>query len=351
MRLRNKETSDPEQPIEINRFRMLVPQAGYCWLEDAYPSRDWGEENRRTLNSGPPYMAVNGLSSPARVYHPFKDTPDLFLKFKDLSLDRDSLVRFANEYGWLGERGIVEYRGAHSVRAVGFSTWTDQIQKMTIADRLLNWVRNKDQHALSRHFVWHPDRFDVQVRIEMDGKGIVATKAGCLPNPDRVCFWGWLVGSRIMPYELPELRKLGWRRSDFTRPALLIAAGIINEQLGQLCRPMLTMDHKNACLRGYWTANNLLGCIWLQFYLSVIGQLKLRKCTVCGREMDVSDSRRSKRVHQRCSKNERQARWRAGRKGKTSKAKPARELGRGSSRRAPSADGSHNSRRLGPTRA
>jgi hypothetical protein len=330
---------------------MLVPQAGFCWLDGAHPSPAWGEENHRTLNSGPPYMAVKGPSTPARVYYPFKDTPDLFLKFKDLKLDRDSLLTFANEYGWIGEHGKVEYGGAHSVRAVGLSTWTDQIQNMTIAHRLLTWVRTKDQRALSRYFVWHPDRFDVQVRIEMDREHMVPSKPGDSPNPDRARFWGWLVGAHIMPYEVPELPKLGWRRNDFTRPALVVAAYIINEQLGQFCRPMLTMDHKNARLRGYWTASDLLGCMWLQFYLSVIGQLKLRRCIVCGREMDVSDSRKSKRVHERCSKNGRQARWRAKQKLKPQKAKPARELGRVSIPRAPSAGGSHKNRRLRATRA
>jgi hypothetical protein len=314
MGLPNQEYSDPERPIEINRFRMLVPQAGYCWLDHASPSPAWGEGNRRTLNSAGPYMAVNGLSVPARVYYPFKDTPDLFQKFKNLSLDPDSLLKFANEYGWIGERGKVECGGAHSIRAVGLSTWTDQIQKMTVADRLLHWVKIKDQQALSRYFVWHPKRFDVQVRIEMDGKSMLETKLGCKPNPDRVRVWGWLVGAHILPHEVPELPKLGWRRNDLTRPALVIAASIINEQLAQFCRPMLTMDHKNACLKGYWTAENLLGCMWLQFYLSVIGQLKLRRCTVCGLEMDVTDSRKNKRVHERCSKNRRQARWRARRK-------------------------------------
>lgn len=184
---------------------------------------------------------------------------------------------------------------------------------MTIASRLLNLVRTKSQQELSRYFLWHP------------GKSMVATKPGSRFNVDRARFWGWMVPTDIRPDEVPELQKVGWRRSDFTRPALLVAARIINERLRQFCRPMLTMDHKDASLRGYWTASNLLGCIWLQLYLSVIGQLKLRRCTVCGCEMDVSDFRRNKRVHDRCSKNSRQARWRANLK---LKPKTNRQLGK-----------------------
>jgi hypothetical protein len=56
---------------------------------------------------------------------------------------------------------------------------------------------------------------------------------------------------------------------------------------------------------------NLLGCIWLQFYLSLIGQLKLRRCVVCEKEMDVSGSRITHKMHDRCSRTKRQAKWRA----------------------------------------
>jgi hypothetical protein len=309
MRLPDSKNSDPERPIEINRFQMLVPQHGYCWLDDAYPSQAWGEENRRALMSGPPYMVMKGPSTLSRVYHPFIGTPDLFLRFKNLNIDHDSILKFANQYGWIGERGVVEYGGAQSIRAVGLSTWIDQIDKMKIAYRLLDLVRIKDQQALSRYFFWHPKRFDVQVRITMKGETMCSYIPGSDTERGHLC--GWLVGGHIMPSEVPDLPKLGWERNDFTRPALVIAASIINKEIGQSCRPMLTMDDKNACLRGYWTAENLIGCMWLQFYLSVIGQLKLRRCTECGLEMNVTNSRTNKRVHDRCSKTKRQARWRA----------------------------------------
>jgi len=268
-------------------------------------------------------MVVQGSSTVGRTYYPLKDTPDLFQKFKNLSLDRDSLLGFANEYGWIGERGMVQYGDAESVRAVGLSTWVEQIQRMTVADGLLTWVSVNDQPALRRYFVWHQEKFDVKVQIEMNGKTIRPftpppdLNPELTPRPDRVILHGWLVGSHIMPHEVPDLPKLGWGKHDLTRPALVIAASIINDQLWQFCRPMLTVDHKNARLRGYWTAANLLGCMWLQFYLSVIGQLKLRRCAVCGREMDVSNSRSSKRIHESCSRTERQRRWRAKKKAQT----------------------------------
>lgn len=311
---RLQEDCDPERPIEVNRFRMSVPQAGYCWLDDAYPSPAWREENRRALASGPPYMAVNGLEIPARVYDPFTDVPDLFLKFKDLSVDCDSLLRFANQYGWIGKRGRVERTKGSCYRVVGFDTWVEEIQKMMVADRLVNLARIQDQQALRRYFAWQPDQFEVQVRIEIDGKTMGALKPDSEFKFQESRVYRWVVSTCVMPHEEAKLSKLGWCRGDFTRPALRYATDIINERLGRWCQPALTMDDRSAGLRGFWTARNLLGCIWLQFYLSLIGQLQLRRCTVCGEEMDVTHSRKSRRVHARCSKNRRQARWRAKRK-------------------------------------
>ena len=80
-------------------------------------------------------MAIKGPSTLARVYYPFKDTPDLFPKFKDLDLNPDLLWRFANQYGWIGERGMVKYARIDSIRAVGLSTWAREIQDMNLADR------------------------------------------------------------------------------------------------------------------------------------------------------------------------------------------------------------------------
>jgi hypothetical protein len=60
--------------------------------------------------------------------------------------------------------------------------------------------------------------------------------------------------------------------------------------------------------------SSLLTTIWLQVSELLLGERRLRRCEICGRLMDVSDAARpnAKRVHQQCSRNERQKRWRSG---------------------------------------
>lgn len=61
------------------------------------------------------------------------------------------------------------------------------------------------------------------------------------------------------------------------------------------------------------TPSSLLSAIWLQFSELVAGSRKIRKCDVCGRWMDISETARpnAKRMHDRCGKTKRQSRWRA----------------------------------------
>ena len=308
MRLPERLLQRPDWPLDVHKFVMEVPVVGYRWLENAYPSAEWGEENRRQLASGPPYMVVQGLRRPARRYQPLVDTPGLFQKFKELSPDRESLLRFANEYGWIAEKGNVSGDGVRGWPAVGLATWENEIQDMIVADRLFQLASREDNHALRQFFTWHPEHFQVEVAIEVEGGIMRSSKNRKRINPHLKNWRGRLAGGLVPPHI--DVRSLGWKRGDFVLPALSIVEYIVNERIWNLCRPILQLSTSGK-FTGNWTSVNLLGCIWLQYYLTVIGQLKIRRCAVCGGEMDVSHSRISRRMHTRCSRNKRQAAWRA----------------------------------------
>ncbi len=294
---------------------MPVPVAGYCWLDDATPSRTFGSENQKLLGPAP-YMvfkaqadgSTKGPGVPVRWSLPLIETPDLFHQFRDLRIDPDSLLRFADQHGWIGETGRVDYQKRGWMPAVGKQSWINEIQAMVVADQLLVWAENKDPY-LKQYFFWHPTQFDVRMELRIYGRRIWAEKAGQAHDSARgpMCGWHeWLV----RPDQVERLQAIGWKRNDLVGPARLAAMKIINERLEKLCHPRLYLDARGG-MTGHWTPVNLLGCIWLQFYLSIIGQLKLRRCTVCGKEMDVTGSRSTRKMHDRCSKRTRMARLQA----------------------------------------
>lgn len=310
MRLQDHPDHDREttldRPLEVNHFRMLVPESGYCWLRGATPSPDLGDQKQ--LGRGP-YMAVQAfvepnslLDTPAREYFPLIDTPDLFRRFRDLELDSDALLSFANQYGWLGASGKVDYGERCWISAVGISRWQSEIQSMIVADHLFQCVETDDRRTLRPYFKWHETKFDVRLAVRLSGRGITALPAQKVSAGP----WGeWLV----MPGQIDCLKELAWHRDDVLGPARLALMNIVNERLEALCHPRLYLDAQQGFI-GHWIPVNLLGCIWLQFYLKLLGQLKLRRCVLCGIEMDVTDSRSTRKMHDRCSRNQRQSRWR-----------------------------------------
>jgi hypothetical protein len=260
--------SDPDRPMESHKFVMYVPHGGYAWLDDAYPTVFPGVPETPHSRTGPPFM-VQLQEFPERSYEPLVEVPDLFRKFMDLKPDRESLLCFANQYGWIGVQGLVTSRNYPGILALALSTWQREIRDMYHADRLLRMANANNDHAIRQYVSRERDELSERGWVEFRGKGF-----------------------------------------SYTAWALKVAESIANQKLSTLCRPVLRL-HASGRHTGHATSQNLLGCIWLQFYLMAIGQLKLRRCTVCGGEMDVSSSRSSRRMHTRCSRNKRQAAWRA----------------------------------------
>ena len=59
LRQPDPEKDIPDRPIEVNSFRMPIPVAGYCWLDDATPSRVPSEAANEKLLGPAPCMVVN----------------------------------------------------------------------------------------------------------------------------------------------------------------------------------------------------------------------------------------------------------------------------------------------------
>jgi hypothetical protein len=310
----------PDRPIEVNHFRMSVPDGGYCWLDDARPMRLFGEENRQLLGPAP-HMAMRGFVSgnkeiPAREYFPLLDTPDLFLRFKDLNLDPESILIFANKYGWIGGTGDVQSRGRDWIRAVGIHSWHSEIQAMIVVDHLWECLRKDDRRTLRKYFTWQSTEFNVLFAIQTIGREVQSDDQGQhgAQTGQPIASWGtWLV----QPTDVDLLKTIGWNHSDVCGPARLAIMRIVNPKLEAHCHPQLYLDSRGH-FTGRWAPANLLGCIWLQFYMTLIGQLKLRLCTVCKRPMDVSQSRKTKKMHETCSKRVRMRRMRAKLQGRPS---------------------------------
>jgi hypothetical protein len=301
-------------PVELNHFHMAVPDDGYFWLEDATP-----------VGPGPrlgpaAYMVIKaalekpGSQVKAKGYFPLLDEPTLFCKFQKLTLGKDSILKFANQFGWIADICRVQSRPSRPlVGAVGLHTWQQEIRSMVLANFLLTCIQNDDRRTLRKYISWRPGAFGARIAVEMQELEIrPADPATSAFAP--FCWFGELISAE----EVAPLRALGLNHGDVLVPARLALLKLVNPRLRDHCHPHLMLNAHRSFV-GHLTPANLLGCLWLQFHMTLTGQLKLRICTICKKEMDVSESRKTHKMHDSCSKRIPQQRWRAKRRSDRSK--------------------------------
>ena len=134
-----------------------------------------------------PHMVVKAslekpsAAFPAKGYFPLMAEPFLFRRFRDLILDRDSILEFANKYGWLGETcHLIDKRGPW-IGGVGLHTWQYEIQSMILAEHLWKCIQDNDRRTLRKYFLWHPKAFAVTMAIAMDAREVRAANT-CTPD-------------------------------------------------------------------------------------------------------------------------------------------------------------------------
>ena len=308
------------KPINLYYFPMHVPKSGYRWVEEATPADPVALFWRVNKDlGGAPFLVMNGSFEradfiPVRTYYPLVNNRDLFLTFKSLSLDRESILAFANDYGWIGDTGVIDCEERPWVDAVGITVWQSEIQMMMLACHLWDAVRNDDRKELRRYLKWGRGRLNVRFGYRIQGREILpaAPIRGPIPawarDPKRrgepdppIATEGerpirvpesqgestWLIREE----EVPEFERLRWSSGEIRRAGRLAIRHIVNPRLARLCAPRLYLN-ADGDLVSHITPKNLLGCLWLQFHLAVTGQREIRFCKVCNGVLDLAGHRR-----------------------------------------------------------
>ena len=107
-------------------------------------------------------------------------------------------------------------------------------------------------------------------------------------------------------YKAPE-QYARWTKGDLLGPASLYLTELISEKLSTNANCRIPRGSRSP----QFVAKNLLGAIWLQFSQIVSGEVRLKRCAVCKRYMDVTDNRSTKTKHYKCARREQMKGFRA----------------------------------------
>lgn len=264
---------------------------------------------------------------------------DFYLKLAHLDINEESTLVFAAKFGPLGLRGThfhrlgcPEKKGERAERERGESShdWISAIETFQSCYEV--WEAQVELQASTQNKLRA-----VQEKISPSSKqyrAAVEAEQRNLKALEKMVNVGWLQPQYREDKELclqvdKDLSKAArtyvMNNINFNLSPRIIppSIGCFREScdLNKIWMPpysqfavykLRTVDTKGkSSIKGHLVPSSLLMSAWLQFAELVCGQRKLRQCDVCRQWMDVTDQARpgAKRMHDRCSLNERMRRY------------------------------------------
>lgn len=277
-------------------FEWWVPDRGYVWRSDV---KSDGDE--------PPFLMTHPDASNEEPYAPImhNDEPGndrdqwqglLFEHFAKLEANQETILAFANEYGWLGIGKPIRYETGRSI-GESLEEWGRAIDTFRDAYRLWRWIQ-------------HPDG---KVNVERSSQDCIALE---IYRPPRSKYDAWTNTRRILLYRQEDRRLFDLldkvkvaRRPAIAAHAILIQQ--VNKHLRGNASPHLLLAKAGQIERQpYIRPANLLAAIWVQLYQAIMGLRVFRPCVYCNQLIDATGCRSTKKAHWRCMHNKKVTKYR-----------------------------------------
>ena len=247
---------------------------------------------------GPPYLLQK--STTARLYNPLAN-PDLFWEFLNLPLTQDDILEFANTYGFLSQgRNCFDERDK-PVLGESLYFWLYAKAEMNMLFNIDQWIQHGDGNRLKEVIGWSKNGTCVTFHYSFPKNWAINN---CYPP--QVC---QTLGQKNSREPESSKRWDRWERDDLIAPAKALLISRVNQCLKGTSHQLLIDNNEK--IRPYIHPMILLDALWLQFAQHIAEERRLRPCKFCNKLMDVTNYRRDKSVHPKCSKRERQRKWRA----------------------------------------
>jgi hypothetical protein len=239
-------------------------------------------------------------SGGTRWYEPLREEPALFRKFADMLPDPEHILRFANEYGNLGEfereLGPGETSlGMRIVKAEPLIGWVGMIRSMCQAVSLWDLAMDGDTKALGERICWEENLLVYRPPFHWMLRGAYQDRWDSWIGPehqDPIChaeLFNDREPLRNSEYDQSQSVRLF---GDIVTAALFAVQRIINPWLtgapdrrGPFLRLDMEIESRRPRLR-HWPSN-LGTALWLQFATAVSENRRYHQCKECGKWFEV----------------------------------------------------------------
>jgi hypothetical protein len=313
------------------KFTWNKPEKGYMW-EDCEVFNDKFVGVGVSSPPSGPYLVERDYAQGFVPYNPF-DESTLFAKFADIDTeDKEALCTFASGYGCLvgGEvlpdgNSLFVFPSNSTVREVkeghiynsgmrrgdryaqcgeSLSFWQNEHHDLSFAAMVWELAGNQDIESLDKVVRWILDNKGVEI-VKFPRKMLAEI------NDEKFSDFDYRTSNHIGGEILFDfLNQRAWASSryrypDVIGPARLYVQTAINEKL--LKYPLqiaLTLDEQGNLYKRL-CPTSLLSAMWYQLYLALIGDISLRRCSICGKWEDMKGHRVNWSKHKKCVSYER----------------------------------------------
>jgi hypothetical protein len=271
-------------------FTWEVAVAGYQW--DGPYEKELEFHPRR-----PKLVEVNpgGGRKKSCTYAPL-DVLDLFERFASTEETLEGIKHFANQWGPLiveaGDPDESSFTGDDDEYCEMLWIWQSCIRNMRTAVHLWRLAMAEDRAGLKK--VLKPANEVVEMVDDWVDDGDTRPRNG----------WGCIIPHSTIGNLVAHV----YPHEDVLVASWLAVNDWINAHLHLHCCPNLKWDweHKKSTVR--ISPKNLVGAMWLQFAQRVIGEVRIRLCKICGKQIKIAREKGGRRADRElCSAACRQA--------------------------------------------
>lgn len=233
-----------------------------------------GVERASGIDEESPWLVSSG--DIARQYAPLSK-PTLHREFASLYSD-ESIIEFANRYGLLGQYDVSLFPPPRGSMELGESInrWKYESRDIGILLYIWDLVRDEKVGKLSHLISWL-DGVLIGYKYEYDENANIwqalPPPVNNAPVPGVAFSW---IANQHQHVELLDR----WQRGALIEPAKYYICREINERLRGHVAPQIFPFMSN---RVYLYPDSLLAAMWVMFLFEILGDIKPRRCDVCGK--------------------------------------------------------------------
>lgn len=268
---------------------------------ERYELVDKSVNKRITVDDTPPWLQVSGVTG--RPYFPLKDST-LHRKFARL-FDEESLLKFADRYGELGEHGVmlIPREGGPVVVGESLLRWRYESESIGVTLAFWDLVRQREAGKLGQLLIWDEDYLILRFLYEYDerrkqwrilpykdntGAGLGPPNSrGTIFHPYRKDYRGVREEILASPFVRPVLLDR-WTQGQVLEPAKYYVCTQVNSRLSSHVSPQVFPFLEG---KVYLRPDSLCTAVWLLLSNEIMGNLRVRQCDMCGEWKEVHRTR------------------------------------------------------------